>query len=212
MGLGVCLDTSLVICTVNEVAIINHQTNLRIHALYLLMWFSFMQISPVWQAIFTQPSRCIRTFMQLWSNPLCGIKPMMSSWYGSALYITGPFCGRITPVTSGSPHKGPVMQSFDVFIAVPPEQAIEQECNSWPLPMWHLCNVHACKEFHWRMLSAMSDYVFIPQCIFTNVCLPLLWYLSPKQSLCYIPPAVNQIAWMDWTGDPWMKNSIVFTY
>ena len=78
--------------------------------------------------------------------------------------------------------------------------------------MWHFCNVHACKEFHWRMLSAMSDYVFIPQCIFQNVCLPLLWYLSPKQSLCYIPPAVNQIAWMDWTGDPWMKNSVVFTY
>ena len=67
---GFVWSHSSVICKVNEVAFLNHQRNLRIQALYLLMWFSLMQISPVCQATFTQPSRHTRTFMQLWPKPI----------------------------------------------------------------------------------------------------------------------------------------------
>ena len=42
---------------------------------------------------------------------------MMTSWHGKAFRITGHLWGEPL-VSGGSPHKGPVMRSFDVFFVV----------------------------------------------------------------------------------------------
>ena len=39
----------------------------------------------------------------------------MMSWHGDTFLITGPLWGESTSVTGGFPHKGPVMQSFDMI-------------------------------------------------------------------------------------------------
>ena len=72
----------------------------------------------------------------------------MSSWFGSALCVTGPFCRWITPVTSGFPSQRASNAELWCFRWCSPwTSGFEQQWIFQPWPMWHPCNVMLVKNF-----------------------------------------------------------------
>ena len=92
-----------------------------------------------WPVVFT------KTKAPLWSITLNRNKNIVQTWWHQdmdalsallALYNANP-----SVISVDSPHKLPVMRSFDIFVAVSPEQTIEQrDVGDDASRKWRQCN------------------------------------------------------------------------